>query len=38
MHVPIDVTYLRFKKLILSFLIDNDIAYRIKSEIVYFTI
>ena len=31
MHVPIDVTYLRFKKLTLSYLMANDIVYRIKS-------
>ena len=27
MHVPIDVSYLRFKKLTLSYLIANDIVY-----------
>ena len=31
MHVTIDVSYLRFKKLTLSYLIVNDIVYRIKS-------
>ena len=29
MHVPIDVSYLRFKKLTISYLIANDIVYRI---------
>ena len=37
MHVPIDVSYLRFTKLTLSYLIANDIAHRIKSYIFYFT-
>ena len=36
MHVPIDVSYLRFKKLTLSYLIANDIVYRIKQQIFYF--
>ena len=31
MHVPMDVSYLRFKKLTLSYLMANDIVYRIKS-------
>ena len=31
MHVPIDVSYLRFKELTLSYLMANDIVYRIKS-------
>ena len=31
MHVPIDVSYIRFKKLTISYLIANDIVYRIKS-------
>ena len=31
MHGPIDVSYLRFKKLTLSYLMANDIVYRIKS-------
>ena len=31
MHVPIDVSYLRFKKITLSYLIADDIVYRIKS-------
>ena len=31
MHVPIDVSYLRFKKLTFSYLMANDIVYRIKS-------
>ena len=31
MHVPIDMLYLRFKKLALSYLNANDIVYRIKS-------
>ena len=35
--VPIDVSYLRFKKLALSYLIANDIVYRVKSYIFYFT-
>ena len=30
MHVPIDVSYLRFKKFTHSYLIANDIVYRIK--------
>ena len=29
MHVPIDVSYLRIKKLTISYLITNDIVYRI---------
>ena len=39
MHVPIDVSYLRFKKLTLSYLIANDIVYFLckflKHKIVY---
>ena len=30
MHRPIDVSYLRFKKITFSYLIANDIVYRIK--------
>ena len=31
MHVPIDVSYIRFIKLTISYLIANDIVYRIES-------
>ena len=30
MHVPIDVSYIHFKKLTISYLIANDIVYGIK--------